>query len=134
MTDETPEPSTSSQAQLVEAWARWSRSRRLFGPEEHTTSILKRLDPPRSKRRRNAACSPLLQALNHAIAAELADERHRLSAFIFKAHHLAPQRQRVADVCLALRISRATYYRHLNDFTARAVARAHKICQPSAGP
>ena len=101
-------------------WARWSRSRRLYGAPPPVGSIMAALVrvPGRSEGP-NARCDPDMARFQKAVI-ELGTGTERR---IFEAHFLSPMLN-VSAVAEQLGVSRSHWYRTVNAFARRAYSEA----------
>lgn len=125
----TDDPADTASAAHIEAmcnaWVAWSRTRRYYGPPPLSAGVLGKLTRKGGPRRAggpDAFCSAELAAFNLAVQAQPDDTERK----VFLLHHLYA----VADIkvaAAALGISKATWYRMLHRFEARAYAAHHRI-------
>lgn len=113
--------------ELCEAWARWARTRRFFGPPPLNGSLLGRLTaktrPGRGGGGPDADCSADLAALHLAIAAQPAAALDRR---VFELHYVWRVRN-IKAAARALGIGRPHWYTLLRDFRRRCHAAAGEI-------
>ncbi|MEY2689153.1 MAG: hypothetical protein RL375_3351 [Pseudomonadota bacterium] len=117
-------PETSAEHALCEAWAGWSRSRRLYGPPPLAAGVLGKLTAKARKLGTgpDAYCSAELMALHLAITAQPMD----VDRVVFELHY----RWRVKGIKLAaaeLGISASTWHRKLGAFRSRIYAARQAI-------
>lgn len=102
-------------------WARWSRTRRLFGAPHALGSIMESLvkTPGRSQDERNARCDQDLARFQSTINAFGNHPQRRM----FEAHYLKPSGLHIKALCEQLGVPRASWYRHVNAFARTVYAR-----------
>lgn len=105
---------------LCNDWVAWARTRRYFGPPPLAAGVLGKLTKKGGPRRPggpDARCSAEMSAFNAAIAAQ----PHDIERTVFLLHYVYAV-DSIKAAAPAIGISRATWYRHLNEFTQRVYA------------
>lgn len=119
---------TNPEHELCERWAHWVTTRKFYAPPPLGAGILAKLSTKKTRATQpggpDAELSADLWALNMAITAQPLDERRRA----FELHY----RYRVRNIkaaAEALGISRASWYRYVNEFAKRVSAARHAVIE-----
>lgn len=118
---------TNPEHELCERWANWVTTRKFYAPPPLGAGILAKLSAKTRATQPggpDAELSADLWALNMAITAQPLDERRRA----FELHY----RYRVRNIKAAseaLGISRASWYRYVNEFAKRVTSARHAVIE-----